>query len=264
MSLTTNYFVVALNNKEKKVLIFERKSNQIMIQTDIPLTFSCMKLLESLLVIGDYEGTLTLFNISMSMQPKFLQDKSQTTVDSFDCNNQQLVVSCESKFIVWNLFSDSIEKIINRPGKLTILGDNSEVVAQYPGPKVSLSYPIVVSPSLGPDYGLEIWDIELAQMINKIDAYFDYFTLRFPLINLETSHSMVMNTVYNIDGESPKILQCFTDERMEEMSQTEGKHDKHTIFTQFHHITLGKNLNEFDEYGQDGLSKLILRSLKPQ
>ena len=138
----------------------------------------------------------------------------------------------------------------------------------YCGTQVSLSYPIVVSPSFswGHTADIEVWNIESGTFQYKIGKDSKHHSLRYPLLNLEYSHSSVMNTVVKVDDTQFEKVRYFVDDDLEDLEERFDYYGspQHTLITTFHHITVGRNLNAFGLPIPGQCTKIIVRSFKPK
>ena len=186
----------------------------------------------------------------------FLQHPKQTSVDHLDSNNWLTVVSSESKFIVWIHDNRSVAKVISRPG----------FPQDHSGTQVSLSYPIVVSPSFsfGHSSDIEVWDIKAGTFQYKIESHSVHHCLRYPLLNLEFFNSSVMNTLLKVNETEFENVRYFVDDHLEDLEEPFEEHycPKHSLLTTFHHITVGRNMNQFGIPVHGQCSEMIVRSFK--
>ena len=177
-------------------------------------------------------------------------------------------------FIVWIHATKSVAKVIYRHGFPT----DTELVAKgmyrtgfpqdYCGTQVSLSYPIVVSPSFsfGRTADMEVWNIESGTFQYKIESDSLHHCLRYPLLNLEFSNSSVMNRVVKVKDTQFENVRYFVDDHLEDLEEPFDDYycPQHTLITTFHHITVGRNMNEFGLPIHGLRSKIIVRSYKPK
>ena len=86
----------------------------------------------------------------------------------------------------------------------------------YCCPQVSLSYPIVVSPScsFGRGADMEVWDIEAGTFQYKIESDALHHCLRYPLVNFEFSNSSVMNRVVKVKDTQFENVRYFEDDHL--------------------------------------------------
>ena len=138
----------------------------------------------------------------------------------------------------------------------------------YCCPQVSLSYPIVVSPSFsfGRTADMEVWNIESGTFQYKIESDSLHHCLRYPLLNLEYFNSSVMNTVVKVKETEFENVRYFVDDHLEDSEEPFEEHycPKHFLLTTFHHITVGRNMNQFSIPLHGQCSKMIVRSFKPK
>ena len=239
------------------LVIFDRETETRLYETLQFDNISCLKIFDSLSVVGSRSGLLRItclptLHTSIHHHPK------QTSVDHLDSNNWLTVVSSESKFIVWIHANKSVAKVISRPG----------FPEDYCGTQVSLSYPIVVSPSFSFGHGsdMEVWDIEAGTFQYKIESDSLHHCLRYPLLNLEFSNSSVMNRVVKVKDTQFENVRYFVDDHLEDLEEPFDEYycPKHSLLTTFHHITVGRNMNQFGIPVHGQRSKMIVRSFKPK
>ena len=257
LSLSRKFLAVSFRkvSGHTVLVIFDRETETLLYQTVQFPYIRSLKILDSLTVVGSSDGTLGITSPSTS-DTSILQDPRQTSVDHLDSNNWMTVVSSESKFIVWIHANKSVAKVISRPG----------FPEDYSGTQVSLSYPIVVSPSFSFGHGsdIEVWDIEAGTFQYKIESDSSHHCLRYPLLNLEFSNSSVMNTVVKVNETQFDNVRYFVDDHLEDLEEPFDEYycPKHSLLTNFHHITVGRNMNQFGIPVHGQCTKLIVRSFK--
>ena len=256
-----------------ELVIFDRETETRLYETVQFDNISCLKIFDSLSVVGSSSGLLGVTCLP-TLDTSILQHPKQTYVEYLDSNSWLTVVSCDSTFIVWIHATKSVAKVIDRHGFPT----DAELAAKgmyrtgspldYFGTQVSLSYPIVVSPSFSYGYtaDIEVWNIESGTFQYKIEKDSSHHSLRYPLLNLEYAAVCVMNTVVKLDETQFDMVRYFEDDDLEDLEESFDYYGTphHTLITTFHHITVGRNLNAFGLPIPDQCTKIIVRSFKPK
>ena len=274
ISLSRKLVAVSFTNLgHTDLVILDRGTGTRLYETLHFDNISCLKIFDSLSVVGTRSGLLGITCLP-TLDTSILQHPKQTYVEYLDSNSWLTVVSCDSKFIVWIHATKSVSKVIHRHGFPT----DAELSAKgmyrtgspldYLGTQVSLSYPIVVSPSFSYGYtaDIEVWNIESGTFQYKIEKDSSHHSLRYPLLNLEYSHSSVLNTVVKVDDTQFEKVRYFEDDDLEDLEESFDYYGTphHTLITTFHHITVGRNLNAFGLPIPGQCTKIIVRSFKPK
>ena len=258
MSLTDDHLAVAVDDLiRSRVLLFNRVDLTLSYEHKLQSRGPSFKVHSSLLVVGNRLGHLGLLNLSTQGQMMFASDPRQVTVDSLDCDLLKTVVSCNDKILVWNNTNAVVAKVINRVGSLVSYHDDLGEVARFAGTDIKLANDIIVTPALGSETGMEIWNINSGELVHRVEEEFLHYSLHFPILNLEYSG---LSRVFLLDDISPTIKRVFNDDILNDSWPDDGMPVKQTFITLFHHITLSGNYNEHGNYEAGDMTKLIVQS----
>jgi WD40 repeat protein len=259
MILTDDHLAVAVDDANRsRVLLFNRVQLTLSYEHVLRSRGASFKLHSSLMVVGDRLGHLGFLNLSTQGQMMFASDPRQATVHSLDCDQLKTVVSCDDKILVWNNTNTIVTKVINRGTNHNDLV--SQVYPIFGGTDIKLANDIVVTPALGADTGMEIWNINSGELVHRVEEEFLHYNLHFPILNLEYSGR---SRVLLLDDISPSIKRVFDDDMLNDIWPVDEMPVKQTFITLFHHITLTANYNEHGNYEAGGKTKLIVRSFCP-
>jgi hypothetical protein len=227
ISLSRKLVAVSFRNLgHTDLVILDRGTGTRLYETLHFDNISCLKIFDSLSVVGTRSGLLAITSLP-TLDTSILQHQKQTSVNHLDSNSWLTVVSSESKFIVWIHATKSVAKVIYRHGfpeavrsvpKFMYMPGYSQ---DYCGTQVSLSYPIVVSPSFSYGRGtdMEVWNIKSGTFQYKIESDSLHHCLRYPLLNLEYSNSSVLNTVVKVDDTQFEKVRYFVDDDLEDWEE---------------------------------------------
>ena len=254
------HFLIVFVSEVNKLIFIKKPFFKIVREVKFSSSISCMQISNSYVVVGDSHGNLKVFHNRFDKIDFTLSYPPQTEVFHLDHDDKHIIVSCNSKLLLWNLPEGSLEKDIERPNSEEVC-KYTGLVTKFSGTEVYMSYPTVITPAFGPGKDIEVWDINMGVIIQIIDADFDYLSLRYPIINLELCCGMVINHLYDIS--SYRQVKQFSD-KLEEICPQEDKPLKHSVLTKFHHVSVGKHIVDHYQPTNDCyLAKLIVRSFRP-
>ena len=75
-----------------------------------------------------------------------------------------------------------------------------------------------------------------------------------------------MNTLLKVNETEFEDISYFVDDHLEDLEEPSEENFcfKHTLLTTFHHITVGRNMNQFGIPIHGQRTKMIVRSFKPK
>ena len=240
------------------LMLIDRDDMKLISEHALPSGGSTLTACSSVLVVGGGSGYLGFLTLPAQGQINFANDPRQAEVHSMDCDMVKTVVSFNDKILVWSNHEASVSKVIQRVGSLTVMYEG-ELVANYSGTALQLANDIVVTPALGVDAAIEVWNINTGDLVHRIEEHCLNFSLKFPYLNLEYCGQ---SKVFDLDAPGrPELLRVFSDMVWPiDLEMDPYHHPRHTVLTRFQHITVGYNLDESGEFLPGGIYKMKVRS----